>query len=193
MVINNIPEDLAVNYVGVNNVAGGAMAADYLVSLGHQRIATITGNLQTQAGQHRLEGFKNLLTKKKIALPPEYILEGDYSRRSARIAMEKLLTLPVPPTAVFAASDDMALEAISVGMEKGFKIPQTLSVVGFDDNPAAIFGPVALTTIKQPLFAMAEQAVKTLSAIVAGKKKSPIHVILAPQLIVRDSCTAPSR
>ena len=192
MVINNIPGDLAVNYVGVDNIAGGAMAADYLVSLGHQRIATITGNLQTQAGQHRLEGFKSILAKKKVFLPSEYITEGDYSRRSARIAMEKLLSLKNPPTAIFAASDDMALEAISVGMEKGFRIPQDLSVIGFDDNPAAIFGPVALTTIKQPLFAMAEQAVKTLSAIVAGKKKSPIHVVLAPQLIVRDSCGSPA-
>ncbi len=188
MVINNIAKDLGANYVAVDNIKGGMMAAEYLVNLKHQRIATITGNLQTQAGQHRLEGFKNLLTKKKIALSPELIIEGDYSRRSARIAAEKLLALEYPPTAIFAASDDMALEVITVAMEKGLKIPQDLSVIGFDDNPAAIFGSIALTTIKQPLFAMAQQAVKFLNALVDGKKKSPIQMMMVPELIVRDSC-----
>ncbi len=173
MVINNIASDLGANYIAIDNIAGGTMAADYLISLGHKRVATITGNLQTQAGQHRLEGFKSLLAKKRIVLDSEFIIEGDYSRRSARIAAEKLLALKNPPTAIFAASDDMALEVITVAMEKGLKVPQDLSVIGFDDNPAAIFGSVALTTIKQPLFEMAQQAVQ---------------MVLVPELIVRDSC-----
>ncbi len=193
MVINNVVNDLNVNYIGIDNIAGGHMAADYLASLGHRRIATITGNLQTQAGVQRLEGFKELMAKKKIEVPPEYILEGDYSRRSARIAMEKFLALKNPPTAIFAASDDMALEVIAMALERGLKVPQDLSVIGFDDNPSAIFGPVALTTIKQPLFQMAEQSVKYLNAIVSGKKKSPVQTVLNPQLIVRESCAAPKR
>ena len=191
LVINNIVKDLDANYIGIDNIAGGSMASDYLVSLGHQKVAVITGSLQTQGGQHRLQGFKDLLAKKKITLPPEYIVEGDYSRRSGRNAAEKLLSLKNPPTAIFASSDDMALEVITVAMEKGLKIPQDLSVIGFDDNPAAIFGPVSLTTIKQPLFQMAEQAVKHLTSIISGKKKSLVQLILSPQLIVRESCGAP--
>ncbi len=190
IVINNIAADLGANYIAVDNLAGGAMAADYLVSLGHKKIATITGNLQTQAGQHRLEGFKKFLAKRNIDLPGDYVLEGDYSRRSARIAGEKLLALKNPPTAIFAASDDMALEVITVAMEKGLKVPQDLSVIGFDDNPAAIFGSVALTTIKQPLFSMAQQAVKFLNLLASGKKKSPIQIMMPPELIVRDSCAS---
>lgn len=193
MVINNIVNDLNVNYIGIDNIAGGHMATDYLASLGHHRIATITGNLQTQAGVQRLEGFRELMAKKKIEVPPEYILEGDYSRRSARIAMEKFLALKNPPTAIFAASDDMALEVIAMALERGLKVPQDISVIGFDDNPSAIFGPVALTTIKQPLFQMAEQSVKYLNAIVSGKKKSSVQTVLNPQLIVRESCAAPKR
>lgn len=193
MVINNIVNDLDVNYIGIDNAAGGSMAADYLFSLGHHQVATITGNLMTQSGQHRLEGFKNLLTKKNVAVPAEYILEGDYSRRSARVAAEKLFSLPHPPTAVFAASDDMALETIAVANEKGLKVPGDVSVIGFDDNPAAIFGPVALTTIKQPLFQMAEQSVKYLNTIVSGNKKSPVQMVMSPQLIIRESCAAPHR
>lgn len=191
MVINNYAHDLEISYIGIDNFAGGQMAADYLVSLGHKKIATITGSMQTQGGQQRLKGFKDILAKKKIEFPLEYIVEGDYSRRSARTAMEKILSLPDRPTAVFAASDDMALEAITVAMEKGLKIPRDMSILGYDDNPSAIFGPVALSTIKQPLFQMAEQSVKQLNAIITGKKKPPFHSILDPQLVVRESCAPP--
>jgi len=188
MVINNIVDDLDANYIGIDNAAGGYMAAEYLTELGHQRIAVITGNLQTQAGIQRLEGFRGFLKDKDISVPEEYIVQGDYSRRSARVAMEKLLQCSPRPTAVFAASDDMALECVAVLMEKGLEVPKNMSVMGFDDNPNSIYGPVALTTIKQPLFQMAEYAVKYLHNIITGKKKSMVQKVLAPQLIVRESC-----
>ncbi|MCK5580562.1 MAG: LacI family DNA-binding transcriptional regulator [Candidatus Omnitrophica bacterium] len=191
MVINNIVDDLDVSYIGVDNIAGGRVATDYLVSLGHTKVAIITGNIRAQAGAQRLEGFKQTLKEKEVAVRPEYIVEGDYSRRSARLAAEQLLELPEPPTAIFAASDDMALEAMTVIMERGLRVPDDISVVGFDDNPSSIYGPVALTTIRQPLFQMAESAVRNLNAIVLGKKKPPIRNILSPQLVVRESCARP--
>ncbi len=191
MIINNIVNDLDVNYVAVDNVAGGFMATDYLINLGHKKIATVTGNLHTQAGALRLEGFKKALTKHKIPLEGEYVYEGDYSRRSARQGVEHFLSLKTVPTAIFAASDEMALEIIATLMERGLNVPQDISLIGFDDNPAAIYGPVALTTIKQPLFAMAEESVKFLNAIVSGKKKAPIKEILVPKLIIRESCSSP--
>lgn len=193
IVINNVVNDLDVHYIGIDNLAGGAMAAEYLTGLGHRRVATITGNLQSQAGKQRLDGFKQYFVQKHMELPDNFVIEGDYSRRSARLAMEKLLSLPVPPTAVFAASDDMALECVTVVMEKGLKVPEDISVIGFDDNPASIYGPVALTTIKQPLFEMAENAVKYLYNIMTGKKKSLVQKVLSPQIILRDSCGAPKQ
>lgn len=191
LVVNNIVNDLKVHYIGIDNFVGGRDATDYLVGLGHKRIATITGNIQTQAGAQRLAGFKEVLRKNKIDIRREYLVEGDYSRRSARIAAERLLSLPNPPTAIFAASDEMALEIVAVVLEKRLKIPEDISIIGFDDNPAALYGPVALTTVKQPLFQMAENAVKYLNAIMSGKKRSPVQKVLAPQLIIRDSCGAP--
>ena len=193
LVINNVVHDLEVNYIGIDNLVGGEAAADYLVSLGHSRIATITGSLQTQSGAQRHEGFQNILHRKNVPAHPEYIFEGDYSRRSARLGTEKLLALPEPPTAIFAASDDMALEVMAVVMEKGFKVPGDISVIGFDDNPACLYGPIGLTTIRQPLFQMAEEAVKYLQAIMTGKKKSLVQKVLTPQLVVRDSCAAPKK
>ena len=191
MVINNVVDDLDVNYIGIDNVAGGQLAADYLVSLGHKRIATVTGSLQTQAGKHRLDGFKQILEKQNVPLRDEYFMEGDYSRRSARLAIEKLLALKEPPTAIFVASDEMALEVITVIMENNLKVPEDISIIGFDDNPASIYGSIALTTIKQPLFQMAETAVKHLNNIILGKKKSLVQTVLTPQLIIRDSCAFP--
>lgn len=193
IVINNIVEDLDVNYIAVDNIKGAKIATEYLAGLGHKRIATITGNINTQAGAHRLQGFKETLEKKGISLREEYIYQGDYSRRCSRSAVEGFLSLKNPPTAVFAASDDMALEAIEVVMEKGLKVPNDISVIGFDDNPAALYGPVGLTTIRQPLFKMAEEAVKYLNAIVAGKKNAPAKIVLSPELVTRESCSAPKR
>lgn len=191
MVINNIVSDLDVNYIGIDNEAGGEIAADYLVSLGHKRIATVTGNLQTQAGGFRLKGFQAMLEKKNIPLPKEYIVQGDYSRRSARVAAENLLDLTNRPTAIFAASDDMALEIMATVLEKGLKVPNDISIVGFDDNPASLYGPIALTTIRQPLFRVAEDSVRHLNNIIIGKKTSCVKVVIKPELVVRDSCSSP--
>ncbi len=192
MVINNVVEDLDVNYIAVNNTKGAQIAVDYLLNLEHKRIATITGALSTQSGAHRLEGYKQSLKKKNIAIKDEYIYHGDYSRRCARLATEQFLALKNPPTAIFAASDDMALEAIAVILEKGLKVPGDISVIGFDDNPSGLYGPIALTTMKQPLFKMAEDAVRYLNAILSGKKNTPAKILLTPELITRDSCAGPS-
>lgn len=193
IVINNVVKDLDVNYIGVDNMVGGKIATEYLINLGHKRIAHITGNIQTQAGFQRLKGYKKALEDNDIPVREEYIYQGDYSRRSARQAMEKYLTLAERPTAVFAASDEMALEVLAVLTENNLKVPKDISVLGFDDNPAAIYGPVALTTVKQPLFQMAEDAVRYLQSVLAGKRKSPVKDILKPQLVVRESCAPPPK
>lgn len=193
VVINNKVDDLDVGYIAVDNILGGEIATDYLVSLGHRRIATVTGNLNTQAGVHRLEGFKNILNKKNIHIPEEYIYQGDYSRRCARMAAEQFFKLDQRPTAIFAASDEMALEVMAFALEKGLKVPQDISIIGFDDNPACLFGPVALTTVKQPLFKMAEDAVRYLHALLSEKGKVRKKTELSPELIIRDSCSAPSK
>jgi len=191
MVINNIVEDLPVSFMAIDNLKGAVMAMDYLIGLGHKKIATVTGAIKTQSGAHRFEGFKMALKKKNLNVPDSYVYMGDYSRRCARLAAEQFLELKERPTAVFAASDDMALEVIAVALEKGLKIPQDLSVIGFDDNPQSIYGPVALTTIRQPLFKMAEDSVRYLNALVSGKKTAPAKILLPPELVTRDSCASP--
>jgi LacI family transcriptional regulator len=190
VVINHKVTDLDISYIAVDNEKGGEMATDYLVNLGHKKIATVTGNINTQAGFERLQGYKNVLAKKKIEAPKEYIFEGDYSRRCARIAIEKFLALKDHPTAIFAASDEMALEIIGAILEKGLKVPNDISVIGFDDNPACIHGPVSLTTIRQPLFKMAEDAVRLLNGFISSEITERKRILLTPELVVRESCAS---
>ena len=192
LVINHIVKDLDVSYIAVDNVKGGFTATEYLIQLGHKRIATITGNMQTQAGLDRFEGFQNALKEHNLDCPADYVFKGDYSRRCARQAAERFFSLDNPPTAIFAASDDMALEVISVAMENGIKVPEDISIIGFDDNPAGLFGSVGLTTIKQPLFAMGEEATRIIFEVMTGKRTEKVRKVLAPDLIVRESCAQPS-
>lgn len=192
MVINHEVTDLKVGYIAIDNYRGGQLAAEYFTNLRHKKIAIITGNLNTQAGFKRFDGFKDMCLEKKIEIPDEYIFEGDYSRRCAREAAEKFLQCDQLPSAVFACSDDMALELIAAFLERGVKVPEDVSVIGFDDNPACLFGPIAVTTIRQPLFKMAQDAVRSLNAVITGKAKKMEQTILEPELVIRESC-APFR
>jgi len=189
IVINNYVEDLPVNCIAIDNRGGAESVVEYLIGLGHKKIAHIAGDLITQAAQLRLEGYNLALAKNKIPFRQEYIVKTDYSRGQAAGAARALLNLPDRPTAIFVASDSMALEVMSVASEHGLKIPADLSLVGFDDNPSGLYGPVALTTVRQPLVKMAQDSVKELSVIMNLGKKPPIKKVFLPtELIIRESC-----
>lgn len=189
VVINNYVEDLPVSCIAVDNSGGAKSAVNYLISLGHKRIAHITGDLATQSAEKRLEGYRDALKEKGIPIKEEYILKTDYSRGQARSSAEKLFKMPDSPTAVFVASDSMALEVMAVARELGKNIPVDLSIVGFDDNPSGLYGPVALTTVSQPLIKMAEEGVKELNRLMNSKESAAAKkVILPTELIVRESC-----
>ncbi len=199
VVINNVVDDLPVDCFAIDNRGGAKEAVEYLISLGHTKIAHITGDLNTQSAVDRLTGYKEAILKAGIELRPEYIQEADFSRVSARVGVEKLLKLRPRPTAIFVASDEMALEVVSVLKEKGLNVPRDISVVGFDNSPSAVQSPVPLTTVKQPLLEMAREAVEELHRIIENKKGrhiymshvAPHKVYLHTELVVRNSCQPP--
>ncbi|MGE5307943.1 MAG: LacI family DNA-binding transcriptional regulator [Deltaproteobacteria bacterium] len=193
IVINNYVEDLDVSCIAVDNRGGAENAVNYLISLGHQKIAHISGDVATQAAKHRLDGYRKALEKNRIAVREDYILKTDYSRGQARQAAERMFKLPNPPTAVFVASDAMALEVMAVASEHGVKVPSDLSIVGFDDNPSGLYGPVSLTTVKQPLVKMAQDSVKELDVLMKSSKKAVKRLFLPTELVIRESCCKPSR
>lgn len=191
VVINNYVKDLPVSCVAIDNAGGAESAVDYLISMGHRKIAHISGDLSTQAAAQRFEGYKRALKKNNLEALPEYIFKTDYSRGQARAAAEELIKLSDPATAVFVASDSMGLEVMAVARERGREIPKDLSIVGFDDNPSGLYGPVALTTVRQPLIKMAEEGVKELNRLMNPQKDTPLapkKILLPTELVIRESC-----
>ena len=189
VVINHYVEELSVSCIAVDNAGGAQDAVNYLITLGHKKIAHITGDVVTQAASLRLEGYKRALKKNNIKIDPKYIFNTDYSRGQARLVADRMLKMPEPPSAVFVASDSMALEVMAVAREMGKDIPRDLSIVGFDDNPSGLYGPVALSTVRQPLIKMAEDGVKELYRLMNEKKETQVKKILLPtELVIRESC-----
>ena len=188
MVLNHYLEDLPMSCVGIDNKTGAERVVDYLVRLGHREIATVTGDLKTQAGLDRLDGFVKAMKTRQLSVNNDYVRFGDFGLPSARQAAEALLKLAHPPTAVFVASDDMALEAINIALAKRVRVPEELSVVGFDDNPVAAQARIPLTTVRQPLDEMGRLGMDVLIQQIRGKKKSPTKLLLPTTLVERQSC-----
>ncbi|MDD4954036.1 MAG: substrate-binding domain-containing protein, partial [Candidatus Omnitrophica bacterium] len=193
VVINNYIKDLEVSCIAIDNVKSAQEVVQYLVGLGHKKIAHITGDIVTQSASQRLEGYKRALKENNIQLREDYIFKTDYSRGQARRAAEELFKMPDSPTAVFVASDSMALEVMAVAKEIGRDIPRELSIVGFDDNPSGLYGPVALTTVRQPLIKMAQEGVKELNRLISGGKVTAVkRMLLAAELVIRESAVGPN-
>jgi DNA-binding LacI/PurR family transcriptional regulator len=189
MVLNNILSE-PINYIAMDNKKAAVEIVNHLVALGHKNIATIAGDVSTQAGLMRLEGFREALDDKGIKVSRTNITFGDFLRTPARLAAQKLLKQKERPTAIFAASDVMALELIDVAKSMGMKVPEELSVVGFDDNPLVISRSVNLTTVSQPLVEMGRLGLENLYQISRGKARLPVKIVLPTELIKRGSTVA---
>jgi DNA-binding LacI/PurR family transcriptional regulator len=189
VIMNYSTKDLPVSCISIDNFNAGIDAVEYLIKLGHTRIATITGALKTQVAIDRLNGYLTALEKHKIEERKDYIKYGDFGRESARGLTKELIKMKTPPTAIFAASDEMAVGAIQMCLENGVAVPGDMSVIGFDDNPIALnYSPLPLTTIRQPLQDMAITATRTLSEIIQKKIKGNKRVTLSTELVERGSC-----
>ncbi len=183
----------------VDNVAGGRMATEHLLSLGHQKIAHLFGDSHQRSAHQREVGWRNALSDAGIDPPPEYCIVCNYHGDAAYAATQRLLALPDPPTAIFAANDRLAFECLRAARDFGVSVPRDLSVVGFDDVPSASLVTPTLTTIRQPLAQIGNAAVEMLIARLekdaAKQAEVPLPtdlVLFAPELVMRHS-TAASR
>ncbi|HLL37271.1 MAG TPA: LacI family DNA-binding transcriptional regulator [Streptomyces sp.] len=177
--------------VGAANWQGGVMATEHLLSLGHERIAVLTGRRRSMCGGARLAGYRSALASAGLPHRPEYIRHAGFDEAAARRQMRELLDLPQPPTAVFACSDGMALGAYEALAERGLRVPDDMSVVGFDDLPEARWAAPALTTVRQPVSEMAATALRLLVRMMDGERPESTRTELSTRLIVRESTAAP--
>lgn len=177
--------------VGATNWTGGRQATEHLVALGHTRIAAIAGTAHHHYSQARVDGFRSALATHGLANSAELVRHGNWNRSEGAAAAAELLDLPDPPTAVFACSDHMALGVFDAAAERGLRIPQDLSVIGFDDLPEARWLSPALTTVRQPVREMAELATGTLLRLMADEPVHTPRLELETRLIERGSTCPP--
>jgi len=186
----NACEDIAIEgipKVNIDNAAAAEDAVNYLLSLGHKRIGVIAGNMTSPSTKSRLEGYKRALAKAGIAYEDELITVADYSQQKAEVATRKLAALPQRPTAIFTFSDEMGMSCISTLLNLGVKIPQDISVIGFDNISYSQYCYPALTTIAQPMTEIGIACMELLLPQLDGEKMQGITRILPHKLIVRQS------
>lgn len=177
--------------VASDNVAGAKLAVDHLYDLGHRRIATITGLLHTRPGADRLQGYREALQGHRLAYRDEYVTYGDYYVDSGSQAMEELLGLgDEAPTAVFAAADLMAIGAIRAATAAGVRVPDELSVVGYDDISLAEHLQPPLTTVSQDKLSLGARGGQALVDQIEGNQQQPSPVTLPVEVVVRKSTAA---
>ncbi len=179
------PEDLSVS---ATNWAGGKLATQYLLSLGHRRIAAVMGLADHPCTQDRLAGYRLALQEAGVSVDPALIRFADFHGERAHQEMMQLLALAEPPTAVFVGNDEQCLGVYRALHACGIAVPDAMSVVGFDNMPYAEWVTPALTTIHQPLLEMGRVATKMVLRLIAGEPVEALRVELATPLIKRASC-----
>jgi len=178
--------------VQVDGRQGAFRAVRYLVSLGHERIGLVVGDAARPSMRHRLEGYLDALAVHDLIRCDDYIVVDPRGLpEDGAAAVSRLLDLPEPPTAIFTASDNRALGALAMLAERGYRVPERLSIVGFDDLHEAAASTPSLTTVANPLYESGRAAVNLLHRqIVGGNPKIEIEV-LPVLLAIRESCAPP--
>lgn len=184
---NEFAPELGLPTVHIDNLTAAFDAVNYLHELGHQRIGCIAGPEEMPLCHYRLQGYVQALRRSGITVDPHYIARGNFTYEAGASALEQLLALPKPPTAVFCHSDIMALGALSWAKRQGLKVPEDLSIIGFDNISLAEFCDPPLTTVSQPRFDIGREAMLLLLNKLSGQFVDSGSRLLDCELIVRGS------
>jgi LacI family transcriptional regulator len=184
-------DSIAADLVEVDHAAGGDMATAHLLSLGHRRVACIGGPARLRPSQQREAGWRRALARAGIEPRAAELERGAFDAPGGAEAMTRLLNSRKPPTAVFVCNDLMAIGALHAAHEAGVRVPEDLSVIGFDDIELAAYTRPPLTTIAQPKEAIGIGAAEMLLERLRAGRSEPGRLILQPELRLRASCAAP--
>lgn len=176
--------------VTIDNVDAAFRATNFLVQHGHTAIAHFTGLIEHDDAKDRLEGYKKALKAAGIPLNPDWIFQGDFACQSGEIGVETLLNKAVDFTAIFAANDQMAMGARLALYRRGIRVPEEVSIMGFDDQPASAYLSPPLTTVVQPATEMGRTAARMLLQLLEGEPLEAAN--LKAEIVVRESvCRRP--
>jgi len=186
-IIDTYIEGENVNFVSTDNKLGVRLALDYLCGLGHRRIAMINGHSNAQVSRERLNAYQNYLEKKEV-YDERLVFTGDFTEDSGYQCAKKIMKLKKLPTAIFIASDLMALGAMRAFKKNGFNLPEDMSIIGFDNISTGEYTEPRLTTIGQDAFGMGKWSVRLILNKLK-KEKLQKSYLLKPKLMIRDSCS----
>lgn len=178
--------------VDSDNLHGAVLATEHLIALGHRRITLLGGRPDLESAKLREQGFRQAMAAHGVPIDEGLIRVGGYDAQVSADAARTLLDRPDRPTAVFASNDVSAIATISVAHELGLRVPQDLSVVGFDNIPESALCTPRLSTVNQPIQTMGERAVEMLIRLIRKEELESTRVSLATELVVRDSTAAPA-
>lgn len=178
--------------IGATNWAGGLSAVEHLLSLGHRRIGVIAGPRDVLCSRARLDGYRAGLDAAGVELDDTLVWDGDFYHESGFNGGRALLSATNPPTAIVASSDQMAFGVYEAVRQHGLRVPDDVSVVGFDDLPEVRWSSPPLTTVRQPLAEMGALAARTVLRLAAGNEIDSPRVELATALVVRESTAPPA-
>jgi len=173
-----------------DNLKGAQIAVEHLLELGHRRIGMLTGRPDLQSARLREQGFRAALAAAGVSADKDLVRLGAYDADVSLAAAIELLGTPNRPTAVFAANDISAIATMDAALELGLRVPDDLSVVGFDNVPESALSSPALTTINQPIREMGQRAIELLVRLIRGEQAGTNHITLATSLVVRQSTRA---
>lgn len=190
VVINREINDRSLINILSNDREGSCHAVKYLIQKGHKDIAIIEGIKGFKSSLERREGYFKALIDQEIPIRTEYIVNGNYDMESGYKAMEKLLSLKNPPTAVFCSNDDMAVGALNAVFAKGLTVPGDISVIGFDDIQSAQYTNPSLTTVKKPIEKISRLGAEKILAAVENQEINGEKTFVETELIVRKSVSS---
>ena len=193
VVLNRQIDDPEIFNVSASDCHGVEKAIDAAIRLGHRKIGYINGKDSFRSSVERKQGFMNSMRKNQLTVYPEYITEGDYSMESGYAMMNQILALPCPPSLVFCANDDMAIGALKACFEKNKKVPNDLSIIGFDDIGYAQYSTPTLTTIRKPIDKISQAGIKTLLNLIKGEPLHETQILVDTLFIKRDSLSYPTK
>lgn len=188
--LNQPPADVI--SVGAANWSGGRAAAEHLLDLGHRRIAYLGGPEEAECNQARLHGYLSALMSRGIDHDPSLVLHGSFRTEDGIRGLAELLALPEPPTAIFAGNDAIAVGVLREARRRHIRVPEDLSLVGFDGTVLAEDSVPALTSVAQPLHDMGRAALRNVLRQARGEQLDSHRVELATQLVVRESTAPPA-
>lgn len=187
VLLNRYIPEIANKCVTIDNEHGGAIAVDYLLKMGHTRIGCVTGQLSKVDSRERLQGYRNSLARNGINYDSNLVVEGRFDHKGNDAALRRLLDRDTGMTAIFCLNDNIAMTAYGICAEKGIRVGEDISIIGFDNNSYSQYMNPSLTTVDFPLKEMAIQGASCVLNQLTGKTNTPLKTKLSPTLVERNS------